>query len=119
MDKKKDLKKQRQEDRWDKRLRAILKEKGLSLRKAAEIAGVAPSVIDSWGGGAVPSDYRAVKRLADHLDISFTWLLTGEYEKTERKPTLTEIYDEVPYFDGLARIRIDRLIPRKGGGDET
>lgn len=118
MNQKKVTSKSKVVNRWDERLRAVLKEKGVSLRKAAEMAGVANSVLDSWSGGASPTDFMAVKRLADKLDISFSWLLTGDHEKNETKPTLAEMYKEVPYFDGLARIRIDRLIPRKDGDDD-
>lgn len=98
--------------RWNQRLRAILREKELTLRKAATIAGVAPSVMDSWSSGASPTDLQAVKRLCDALEISFTWLLTGDHEKNASQPALSEWFQETPYFDGLARIRIDRLIPR-------
>lgn len=96
---------------WGNRLSSILKEKEISLRGCASIAKVSPSVISSWLSGASPSDFLAVKRLCNELDISFTWLLTGEKENKEHKATLAELYEEVPYFDGLARIRIDRLIP--------
>ena len=97
-------------DNWGKRLSAVLKEKTISFRRAAILAKVAPSVIDSWSGGASPTDIQAVKRLCDALDISFTWLLTGTYDKGIHNPCLTELFEELPYFDGLARIRIDRLI---------
>src|SRR5206468_9658785 len=95
------------------RLRAVLKEKNITLRKAAVLAGVSASVIDSWTGGASPTDLLAVRRLCDALDVSFAWLLTGTPDKGTHEPTLAQFFDEVPYFDGLARIRIDRLIPRK------
>lgn len=100
-------------DRWGIRLKAILKEKKLTFRKAAAIAGVSASVIDSWTNGATPSDLHAVKRLSDHLQVDFTWLLLGEHDKTTHIPPVTELYDEQIFFDGLARIRIDRLIPKK------
>lgn len=99
---------------WGARLLAVMKEKQLSVRDAARIAGVSsPSVIDSWMKSATPGDLMAVNQLCKELNVSFRWLLTGEHEQTERFPSITEIYDEVPYFDGLARIRIDRLIERK------
>lgn len=101
-------------NRWEERLRAVLREKGISFRKAADLARVAPSVVNDWSSGTSPQDLQAVKRLCDKLNISFTWLLTGEHEKPGNIPTLAELYQEEPYFDGLARIRIDRLIPRKG-----
>ena len=104
--------------RWNQRLRAVLREKELTLRKAASIAGVAPSVMDSWSSGASPTDLNAVKRLCDSMEISFTWLLTGDHEKGSTPPALSEWFQETPYFDGFARIRIDRLMPRTKKPDE-
>ncbi len=109
---------EKQINRWNTRLRSVLKEKGITLRKAAKLAGVANSVLDSWSAGASPTDLQAVRKLCDALDVSFSWLLTGQHEKTERQPTLAEMYQEVTYFDGLARIRIDRLIPHKSRKSE-
>lgn len=103
----------KQTDHWGKRLSQILKEKKLSIRQAARICGVSHSVIDSWTGGAAPNDLMAVKRLCDHVSCSFSWILTGEPEKNSSQPPLAELFEEVKYFDGLARIRIDRLIPRQ------
>lgn len=69
-------------------------------------------MIDSWVRGATPNDLKAVKKLSDYVDCSFSWLLTGEAE-TGVGGTVSEIFQAVPYFDGYARIRIDRLVPRK------
>ena len=99
---------------WGMRLGQVLKEHKLSNRSASKIMGIAPSVVDSWVKGATPSDLIAVKKLTDHLKISFSWLLTGEREAGQPKATTTELFEEVPYFDGLARIQIHRLIPRSG-----
>jgi transcriptional regulator with XRE-family HTH domain len=99
---------------WGARLFAVMKEKHLSVRDVARIAGVSsPSVIDSWMNSATPGDLMAVNQLCKKLNVSFRWLLTGEHDEVERTPVIAEIFEEVPYFDGLARIRIDRLIERK------
>lgn len=100
-------------NKWGERLGASLTEKKTGLRQAAKIAGVSGSVLHSWVHGRNPTDLLAVKRLCDKLNLDFTWILTGEFSKGREEPTLAEIYEETPYFDGLARIRIDRLIPRK------
>lgn len=55
----------------------------------------------------------AVNRLCKELNVSFRWLLTGENESPNQTPTLSEIFEAVPYFDGVARIRIERLVERK------
>jgi len=100
---------------WGQRLYEILREKEISTRKAAKYAGVSSSsVIDSWLKSSSPNDLMAVSKLCEELEVSFKWLLTGKHENPDRMPSIAEIYDETPYFDGLARIRIDRLIPRSG-----
>ncbi len=109
-----DMAKPKHESNWGERLRAVLKEKKVSLRRAAKIADVSPSVLDSWTSGSTPKDLYAVKRLADNLGVSFSWLVIGEREENQSMATVAEIFDETPYFDGYARIRIDRLIPKKG-----
>lgn len=100
------------ENHWGLRLSSVLTEKKISKRQAAKTAGVAASVIDSWVGGATPGDLKAIKRLCDALEVSFVWLLTGDHD-SHAKPTMTEMFDLIPYFDGYARIRIDRLVPKK------
>ena len=107
--------KKAKENLWGKRLGEILAEKKISLRNAAKKAGVAPSVLSNWLNGSSPTDLMAVKKLADELQVSFTWLMTGQHE-TGHLPNMSEMFDEQTYFDGLARIRIDRLIPKKGKG---
>lgn len=106
--------KSRKANKWGERLGAALKENNCALRRAAEIAGVSASVIHSWVHGSVsPTDLLAVKRLCDELNLDFTWLLTGEFSKGRQELSMTEIFEEAPFFDGYAKIRIDRLIPRK------
>lgn len=97
---------------WGKRLGAILKEKNISQKVAAKIAGVQPSVLSGWLAGQSPQDFMAVKKLVDSLQISFTWLMTGAADKNEKMASISEIFEEQQYFDGYARIRIDRLVKR-------
>jgi len=99
-------------DHWGVRLRTVLREKSITLRKAASLAGVSASVVDSWTTGASPGDFHAVRRLSDSLAISFSWLLTGSREAAEQ-PTVTELFREVPWFDGYARVQISRLLPNE------
>lgn len=97
-------------------LRSLMTEKGITIRKASDLAGVPPSTIDDWRGGALPEDYSAVKRLADALGVSFTFLLTGEEDHRNKSilPSVTEVFEDGgALFDGFAKITIQRLIPRK------
>jgi transcriptional regulator with XRE-family HTH domain len=121
MQKKRHGRKSKQEtsDHWGHRLASVLQEKSLSNRAAAKLIGIAPSLIDAWiKTGASPADLKTVKKLADSIGADFTWLLTGEYGKSQKRPSITELFQETPYFDGVARIRIDRLIPRNSKEDE-
>ena len=106
-------------EHWGHRLDRTLKEQGLSHRAAAKLMGIAPSVVDSWIKGVSPSDLLAIKKLTDEYGISYSWLLTGERESGQAKPTVSELFTEVPYFDGLARIQIHRLVSKKDSGSEN
>ncbi len=101
-------------EHWGIRLQKIMKEKKLSLRELSRHIEVAPSVISGWLKGNSPTDLILIKNLSEHLGVSFSWLLTGEYEKGTSLPSMSELFEEVQYFDGYARIRIDRLIIKKG-----
>jgi transcriptional regulator with XRE-family HTH domain len=104
----------KQTNKWGERLGASLSEKECSLRKASEIAGVSASVLHAWvHESASPGDMLAVKRLCDTLDLDFTWILTGDFSKGREETTLAELYEETTCFEGIARVRIDRLTPRK------
>lgn len=101
---------------FSKILRSLMTEKNLSVRAAADIARVGISTIDNWRAGALPEDYSAVKRLANGLGVSLSFLLTGEDEVrgNDQVPTITEAFDDGgTLFDGYAKITIQRLIPRK------
>lgn len=65
------------------RLSSTLRARQMSPREAAKAAAVSPSVITGWTTGSSPRDLQKVKRLADHIGVSFTWLVTGEHEKGE------------------------------------
>jgi transcriptional regulator with XRE-family HTH domain len=104
---------------FSKILRALMTEKSVSVRKAAELAGVGTSTVDNWRGGALPEDYSAVKRLARGLGVSFSFLLTGEEDERAngQTPAISEVFDDGgPLFDGYAKILIQRLIPRRKSG---
>jgi transcriptional regulator with XRE-family HTH domain len=104
--------KEKQIEHWGKRLASTLSERRLSSRAAAKLAGVSPTVLSSWVRvGASPTDLKSVKKLSDELGVDFAWLLTGEAASKNERPSISELFSETQYFDGYARIRIDRLIP--------
>ena len=115
------MKKKRHEvqNQFAKNLRALMAEKKITVRKAAELAGVGSSTVDNWRGGALPENFTAVKRLAHSFGVSFSFLLTGEDDSAEQLPSITEVFDDGgALFDGYAKITIQRLIPRKAKANE-
>lgn len=101
-------------EHWGHRLKKVMTEKDMSQRDVAAICNTSVSVVSAWvKNGSSPADLMAVKMLADELKVSFSWLVTGTYESGATQPSMTEIFDETPYFDGYARVRIDRLILKK------
>lgn len=99
-----------------KNLKAVLAERELAQRAAAEIAGVAPAVLNDWLSGAVPADHLAVQRLAKGLGCSFEWLLTGTEGRSDFKNiSMSELFDieDDASFSGIFQISAKRL-RRKG-----
>jgi transcriptional regulator with XRE-family HTH domain len=77
--------------------------------------GVSHSTIIDWQSGSSPDDYLAVRKLAEGLGVTFSYLLTG-VDDTRPKgslPAIEEVFsDGGPLFDGYAKISIQRLIPK-------
>ena len=68
-------------------LTSLMKEKKITVREAANIAGVAKSTIDNWRSGAMPEDFLAVKKLAKALLA----ILQMKYQKIIKKTVLIKI----------------------------
>jgi len=100
---------------FSKNLTSLLEEKNIGVREAGKIAGVGASTIMSWKSGATPENYLAVKRLAEGLGTTLSFLLTGEDDsRANLTPSITEVFEDGgPLFDGYAKIQIQRLIPKK------
>lgn len=94
-------------------LASIMKERGLTLKQVSLLAGVSVSVTQNWLEGRNPHDLQAVSKLAQGLGISFKSLLLGEVETNHSVTSISELFDEQQWFDGYAKITINRLIPRK------
>jgi len=90
-----------------------MREKNMTVRQASVIAGVGPSTIDSWRSGAAPEDYLAVRRLAAGLGTTLSFLLTGEHEQQGPLSVYEVLAPGEIVFDGLAKITIQRMVPRK------
>ena len=100
---------------FSKILKSLMIERRLTIRAVAKMAGVSPSTINDWQSDSVPKNYLAVKKLAHELNVSFSFLLTGEEDakSTSHLPSVTEVFEDGgALFDGYAKITIQRLIPR-------
>ncbi len=96
-------------------LKGIMNERGLTVRAIAEMAGVSSSVAQNWLSLAAPHDLQAVAKLAKALKIEFRELLLGEPEEFTGKPgDLKNIFDEQDLFEGICKVKIQRLMPKKG-----
>lgn len=97
-------------------LRKLMNERDLSVRAVAEMAGVSPSVIQSWISSANPHDLVAVGKLAKALNLSLRELLLGETEHSQfESSNIKDIFEEKDFFEGICKVSIQRLIPKKGG----
>jgi transcriptional regulator with XRE-family HTH domain len=106
--------KRKEQSPFSKILIRLMEEKQIGVREAAKHAGVAPSTVVSWRSGSLPEDFMAVKRLAKALNVSLSFLLTGEEDaKADGIPAIAQVFnDGGTMFDGYAKIHIQRLIPK-------
>ena len=94
-------------------LARALKERGVTIKAASALAGVAANVVTGWTSGSVPHDFAAVQRLARGLGIDFEVLLTGESSRLAAENlTLTDLFREERAFSGLFKIEAVRMVRR-------
>lgn len=93
-------------------LKCTMKERNLTLKQVAELAGVRISVVQGWISGANPHDLRSVQKLAKSLGISFESLLLGSTPQQNGIQTPAEVFTETSVFDGICRVSIKKLTPR-------
>lgn len=102
-----------------KKLERILKERNISTRVAADMAGVGQSTIQSWLCGSAPADLQAVAKLARGLGVSFSYLCLGEHESVNvSELPLSSIFQEEEFFEGIIKLKAIRLTRKIGGNSE-
>ena len=110
----------RVESPFAQNLQKVLKERGISLRVAANIAGVSQSVISSWLAGAQPADLNAVHKFARSTGTDFEWLVVGHLSgKKANSIPLNEIFEEQEAFSGIYQIEAKKLVRKEFKADET
>ncbi|AHI07277.1 hypothetical protein BDW_13885 [Bdellovibrio bacteriovorus W] len=90
-------------------LSSIMKEKKLSLKQIANMAGVSISVVSDWTAGNVPRDLEAVFKLSSALDVEFSMLLLGRIEEKKQSAVLKHLLTEEDLFDGFLRVNIKKV----------
>lgn len=96
-------------------LKAILSERGISQKGAAEIMGVSVTVVHDWLQGSYPNDPSAVLKFCKAIGCDFQWILTGESSSTNQiQPNLAQFFDieDEPMFSGIFKIEAKRLKKR-------
>lgn len=97
----------KQESPFRKILCELMEQRGLSVRKAGNIAGVAASTVANWRNGAAPIDHFALRRLADYLGVTLGYLLTGTPDSIMHDKVNEPTQDDGRVvFEGYARIVI-------------
>jgi len=96
----------------------LLRENKCSHRRAAKIAGVAPSVISGWTAGSMPNNPVALLRITEELHADFQFILTGVSTNPVSKNRISEIFDmdEHPELTGIFLLEAKRLRVRKAAG---
>lgn len=74
------------------RIDTLLSEKNKRRADLSRETGIAVTTIRSWIKGSVPSAEAAYK-IAKYFNVTLEWLLTGEGESPEAKPTTEEFSD--------------------------
>lgn len=99
-----------------KNLKAILAERNISQKIAAQMAGTTTSTVNDWVSGTIPSNMISVAKLARALNCDFEWLLTGEQSRLNlQNISMTELFDSEPdpSFSGIFEITAKRLRRKK------
>ena len=98
---------------FKKNLQGLMKEKGLTAKRVAELSGVSPTVVQNWLTGSVPHNFLAVASLSTALGVDFQWLLTGIHgaAPTLNALSLSELFEieTDPSFSGLFMLEAKRL----------
>jgi transcriptional regulator with XRE-family HTH domain len=106
-----DQKKERTTSEFSKNLKLLLQRSKCTQKRAAEIAGVNPSVICGWTSGSQPRDLRPVLKLTEALGADFQFILTGIHsQKSDAAPRIGDvIFEPVASISGIFQIEVKRV----------
>ena len=102
-------------ENFGKRLSRLMKKEGMSIRAAAKMAEVPASTLSGWTANTLPSDFKAVKRLSEHLGVSLTYLLTGEEDTLRGNIQFIPENKKEEVYSGLLEVSIKKVRPDSEG----
>lgn len=87
-------------------LKKLLKEKKMSVRKAAAEIGIPQATLNSIVNGRVPRKLDYIIKIAMHFDLSLDEMLLGKSNQSIELESL----ELSPHFDGIVRLQIHKVI---------
>ena len=102
---------QQEELQFPKMLKKLLKDRTITQKQAASLAGVTESVMSDWINGCAPQNLVAVKRLAKSLGVSVSYLLFGSSDDDGFKVSLEELIqaEDTPIMSGYYKIELTKI----------
>ena len=102
---------QQEELQFPKMLKKLLKDRTITQKQAASLAGVTESVMSDWINGCAPQNLVAVKRLAKSLGVSVSYLLFGASDDDGFKISLEELIqtENTPVMSGYYKIELTKI----------
>ncbi len=89
-----------------KTLKTLIRQRGTTTNEVAREINVSPKTINDWLTGRTPRDLDAVKRCAQHLNVSVHYLLYGV---DDGNGSLAAILDKTEIFAGIFEITIKKV----------
>lgn len=91
----------------------LLKENNLTAKKMLLDLGYSDSLISTWKKGSEPSAIK-LKRIADYLNVTVDYILTGEKRKEEKLNRIIEKWEKLDNDEkAVIENQIDTIIAIK------
>jgi transcriptional regulator with XRE-family HTH domain len=94
---------------FDKQLKKLIADKGITLRALSRATAVPQSTLSSYLAGGAPAKPEHILALSEYFSVTMEFLL---FNKKSKSPTLEELLTE-DVFEGWLRVKIERAIPNK------
>lgn len=89
---------------FDKRFKALLKERGLNVTELAKLSGVSRTTLQSWLTGVKPSVYD-LDKVGKVLTMTIDELVFGRKPKS----SVEDLFKEVLIHSGTYKVKVTKL----------